>query len=694
MRLSSQRLSLLYAQGLAVAGTLIIGVVLLRTPDLGERMPALLVVAVLVAALRVPQLALGKYAYVSQVGIVTLSAGLLVGPGLTALAAAIGTFAADALILHKDRRAAGINAAREVVAVASAFGFYAATLVLVGISEPLAAEGMLAIAVLAGSYFVISRVLFYYTLALRGKLSVAEQPFILRYEVVTYGTTLAGAGTVVFTFAVMPPLAWPFVAGPVLPAAFILKRILEEAIQAEELNKIQGMEHVITSYVGLDDALQRIEQYAHLVLDWRDFRVYHQDGEQLRLAYRGQLGPGAGDEIPDELEEVRGEACESREALAVADCERDPRTMRLPEQIRSLVIQPLVFGDDLLGTLELDHHKRRVYGRWQVGLVETVARRIATLLHITDLRAPLFDTVGRVSRQVEELASLSEALRSAVNVMRDSMEAIGKGLSEEDAAVSEGLDAARDLSRAAEQVVHESADAATASGTASTVAEQHRRTIGDAMERLVGLKSFVAESSHKVGELGTSARGIVKFLSSIRELAELTNLLALNAAIEAARAGSHGRGFAEVAREVRTLAEQSAGTAREAAGLLEEMQVRLGEVVEQMRRGEVAVAGVEKLSAEGLDALAAIVDATRGAMGHAQQIAEVAQGQNRALGRLDERIGTVVKVAERNRGDADAVGERAQVVARGVDQIGAATRELEAVVNMLSDITHRFATGE
>src|SRR5437667_4192851 len=208
------------------------------------------------------------------------------------------------------------------------------------------------------------------------------------------------------------------------------------------------------------------------------------------------------------------------------------------------------------------------------------------------------------------------------------------------------------LSQMSRRVSDDGAEAARASSSASEVAAKNRQQIRDAIELLVALKTFVGESSIKVQRLGQVSRRITGFIASIRELADMTNLLALNAAIEAARAGKHGKGFAVVAEEVRHLAEQSASAAAEAAQLVEDIHRQVGEVVEQMRRGQGNVGGGEEGSAGALEAQDPIVAATADDTTHARRIAAAAGDQDKAFGKLRQRIHAVAEIAGKNRAEA------------------------------------------
>src|SRR5207249_4460560 len=81
--------------------------------------------------------------------------------------------------------------------------------------------------------------------------------------------------------------------------------------------------------------------------------------------------------------------------------------------VQSLVMVPLKFGDQVIGTLELEHHKRKVYRGKDVITINTFANQLATAIHITELRRPLVETVETLTQQLATLARAAESMRQA-----------------------------------------------------------------------------------------------------------------------------------------------------------------------------------------------------------------------------------------------------------------------------------------
>jgi methyl-accepting chemotaxis protein len=448
---------------------------------------------------------------------------------------------------------------------------------------------------------------------------------------------------------------------------------------------------LVLGNVHLGDTFAQIERLAHRLLDWGDFRLYRTGPAGATLTYRGSFGRPNRTDPPVVIEPLRRKVIAEGLPLLVRDVLREPAIGEPIPDVRALVVYPIRFGDDTLGTLEFEHHKRGAYSSRDMITIATVTTHVATAIHIAELRRPLAGTVEQIGAQVAGLARVTDSLRGTASALAAASVAMRDGMTDQAAFATAGLAATTSLTELSRNMAIDGRQSADASQRARAVAGENRAVIASAVERLVELKRFVGTSSTQVAALGDVTRRITGFLASIREIADLTNLIALNAAIEAARAGREGRGFAVVAEEVRQLATQTLQATKESATLLAEIGRQVDTVSAQMTHGRAAVADVEELSAAAATALEAILHATGEAGGRAEQIASAALRQQSAFDGLRGQMERVASESSRALAQSDSLASQASEAARGQAELERAIRELEALATHLQGIARHFA---
>jgi methyl-accepting chemotaxis protein len=224
------------------------------------------------------------------------------------------------------------------------------------------------------------------------------------------------------------------------------------------------------------------------------------------------------------------------------------------------------------------------------------------------------------SSSSQELSSAAETLASGAQEQASSLEETSASLEQITATVRQSADNARQASQ-----------------IASSSRESAERG-----------QDVVTSAVHAMEEINTASAKISDIISTIDEIAFQTNLLAVNAAVEAARAGEEGRGFAVVASEVRSLAQRSAGAAKEIKALIQD----------SLRKVEK---GSELVNRSG-ETLLSIVGSVKKVTDIVGEIAAAAEEQSTGVDQVNTAVTQIDQVTQQNSAQTEELSSTAQTL--------------------------------
>jgi methyl-accepting chemotaxis protein len=276
----------------------------------------------------------------------------------------------------------------------------------------------------------------------------------------------------------------------------------------------------------------------------------------------------------------------------------------------------------------------------------------------------LMDNINKLS---DDLTNLLQAISRDAHLLDESAlrsqaqsETISHSAAGQINNINQAKQLAEQIHHSSNQVNEQASESEQHVKLASSQGVQIKTIANDNRFRIEALSTSLRDSVETMAKLSQHSDNIGGILTTISAIADQTNLLALNAAIEAARAGEHGRGFAVVADEVRSLASRTQLATAEIQTMISALQQETTYAVTAISQGQRQASECVEQSQSLHDAIEQIEAALSTINGMSQSITHAANEQVSHSQQIEQTMTQTADSAEQNAHESASMTQQSQ----------------------------------
>jgi sigma-B regulation protein RsbU (phosphoserine phosphatase) len=170
--------------------------------------------------------------------------------------------------------------------------------------------------------------------------------------------------------------------------------------QANTLALLNDISRDLTSILNLDQLLKRIGDLLSKIIDYQMFSILLLDDSKQKLVHRFSVRFKENIQLKHDIpvgKGLVGAAVVSKKPVLAPDVARDPRYIKANPETRSELCVPLVYKDEVIGVLDLEHTRRAYFNEDHVRIMTTLAAQIAIAIE----NARLYERIAREEQRME-----------------------------------------------------------------------------------------------------------------------------------------------------------------------------------------------------------------------------------------------------------------------------------------------------